>query len=1086
MIMAGSAGAIRAGRAFVELFADNSKLVKGLRAAERQVKDFGNKIRNIGAAIAGIGMAVTAPLAGMVTLFTSSGDQLSKMAQRTGVAVESLSQLRYAASQCGTDIETLEKSLQLMSKNLAAMSQSGKYDDLLQLGVDPKAIKNANVENRFLILGEAISRIEDPTMRAAAAMKIFGKSGTALLPLFADGAKGVMILCDRAKALGLEVSALDAANAVKLKDAFDDIWQTVKSVGFKIGASFAEPLLKLTDAIINVVVATGKWVDQNRALIVTIGQWAAIAVAVGAGIAAFGTGLIGVAKIIGVVASVVKVALGGLNILSSVFRSLAVVVGAVVSVFSGVATAVGSVFSVVASTIGVILGTITAIIGTAFSVLAGLGTAVFGAIGAAIAAILSPIGLTIIALGAVAGACYLVYRNASAIGNIFAAAFSAVVGGINNAITAIYRFLAGFTEFKILFGTINIVSAAVKTLGGTLFWIANSLIKPTFLTIFGVFLQFGKIVANTATTIGSVLIACFRQILGAAGAVFAAVASIVATSFIKAVSVIGGVVSGIGSLIGHALAPAFGVIGAVFRGAVSMILTLGGVLQTASGWVIAFARSFFVVESAVQVFSLIGSAVSGMIGIFSRIAGTITSTLFSVVQSIPAVVSGIFSSLAPVPGFVIGIFQAVPTVVSAAFSTAVGIVRGVVGGITSVFSGLVSFMSGMWNGLTATFSVVFTTLGGIVSGFGNFFIGAFANIGTAVGWLREQFGNLCSFAVETFGAITAALGRGDIESAVQVIWASIKLIWLKGSTALLSTWYWVVETLQTAWASCVYKISELLTAAWYGVQSIWIDSVYTMQVAWIGLMNGMTKAWDYVSTTIAQGIGWIMAKIMGLDPNQMAATITEDYNNRNKNRQESGRSAIDSLAKERNEKIAGIEKDKQGTLDTLKQDFDNAAGVRNAAYEAKLAAQEQELTAAKSAYDEAINRARNPDLSQGGEQQSLLSSLRTKVQEVMQGFQANPDLQSKVSVTGSFSAAAIQGMGLGSSMDRVAKATERSEKHLEKIAAKDEKPGNEVVVKKEPATKETENRDDPTVRELKLQTRYLRDLADKGTGAAFT
>jgi hypothetical protein len=75
-------------------------------------------------------------------------------------------------------------------------------------------------------------------------------------------------------------------------------------------------------------------------------------------------------------------------------------------------------------------------------------------------------------------------------------------------------------------------------------------------------------------------------------------------------------------------------------------------------------------------------------------------------------------------------------------------------------------------------------------------------------------------------------------------------------------------------------------------------------------------------------------------------------------------------------------------------------------------------------------------------------------------------------------------MGLGNSMDRVAKATERSEKHLEKIAAKDEK-SNEVAVKKETTPKDSASGEDPTTRELKLQTRILRDLADKGTGMAF-
>jgi hypothetical protein len=321
------------------------------------------------------------------------------------------------------------------------------------------------------------------------------------------------------------------------------------------------------------------------------------------------------------------------------------------------------------------------------------------------------------------------------------------------------------------------------------------------------------------------------------------------------------------------------------------------------------------------------------------------------------------------------------------------------------------------------------------------------------------------------------------------------LIWIKGSTSLLSTWYWVVDTLQIAWANCVFKISELLTTAWYGVQAIWTDSVYTMQVAWTNFMNGIVQAWDYVSTTIAQGIGWIMAKIMGLDPNEMAATITEDYNNRTKQRQESGRSSIDALAQERNKRIAALEKEKQGTLDILKQDFENAAGVRNAAYEAKLAAQQQELDAAKAAYDEAIHRARNSDLPQAGESQSLgdslksreqlswADSLRLKVEEAIGSFKPMTDLESRISVTGSFSAAAISSMGAGSTMDRVAKATEQSEKHLARIADKEEKTKSTATPKKESHAAEPDDKN-PAVAELKVHTRLLRDLSTKG-GAVF-
>ena len=49
--------AIRAGRAFVELFTDDSKLVRGLRAAAKKLKAFGASIRNLGLEMAGLGSA---------------------------------------------------------------------------------------------------------------------------------------------------------------------------------------------------------------------------------------------------------------------------------------------------------------------------------------------------------------------------------------------------------------------------------------------------------------------------------------------------------------------------------------------------------------------------------------------------------------------------------------------------------------------------------------------------------------------------------------------------------------------------------------------------------------------------------------------------------------------------------------------------------------------------------------------------------------------------------------------------------------------------------------------------------------------
>ncbi|MCK4277529.1 MAG: hypothetical protein KAX78_13495 [Phycisphaerae bacterium] len=105
---------IRAGRAFVELFADDSRLVRGLRAAERKIKAFGAGIRNLGLKMAGLGTAVLGPMLGAARAFSSIGDQVAKMAKRTGLSVETLSELRFVASQTGTQFESLEMGFRRM------------------------------------------------------------------------------------------------------------------------------------------------------------------------------------------------------------------------------------------------------------------------------------------------------------------------------------------------------------------------------------------------------------------------------------------------------------------------------------------------------------------------------------------------------------------------------------------------------------------------------------------------------------------------------------------------------------------------------------------------------------------------------------------------------------------------------------------------------------------------------------------------------------------------------------------------------------------------------------------------------------
>ena len=179
-----AAQGIRAGRAFVELFADDTKLVRGLRSAEKRLKAFGASVQSIGTKIFGLGAAAIAPLLATTNVFAELGDQLAKMSARTGISVESLSELGYAAEQSGADMETLEGGVRKLQKFLVSVAEGSDsaLSVLSSLGLTLADLSRLTPDKQFELLADRISQIQDPAIKAAMAMEVFGKTGTVVAP----------------------------------------------------------------------------------------------------------------------------------------------------------------------------------------------------------------------------------------------------------------------------------------------------------------------------------------------------------------------------------------------------------------------------------------------------------------------------------------------------------------------------------------------------------------------------------------------------------------------------------------------------------------------------------------------------------------------------------------------------------------------------------------------------------------------------------------------------------------------------------------------------------------------------------------
>lgn len=292
-----SAKGIRAGRAFVELGTEDKKLTAGLRAAQAKLRAFGGLVTKIGGSLVGAGAAILGPLIGATAVFARSGDELNKMAQKTGISVEALSELRHAAKQSAVDFGQLRASIARQNKTVADAARGNKVaaEALARVGLSAQDLISHSPDKQLEMIAAGLTAIVNPTERAAAAMAIYGRSGTELLPLMAD----VTELRAEARALGLQMSSQDAQAATDFGDAWSRVQSSLGRVVEIVGAALAPTLTDVLNRVTPIVTWVIGWIDQNRQLVVTIASVAGGIVAAGAALVGMGTAAIVAAASIG-------------------------------------------------------------------------------------------------------------------------------------------------------------------------------------------------------------------------------------------------------------------------------------------------------------------------------------------------------------------------------------------------------------------------------------------------------------------------------------------------------------------------------------------------------------------------------------------------------------------------------------------------------------------------------------------------------------------------------------------------------------------------------------------------------------------
>ncbi len=375
---------VQAGAAYVSLYMKND-LSTALKKAQKELNDFGSSIVGIGAKIAGVGASITGGLTAAVMHFANVGSDLNDMSIRIGISTTALAELGYAADMTGTSMEAVEGSVKKMQKNLGGIGPESKkaQEALAAMGLSMDMISGLAPEDQFQAIAESIGSIQDPSQKAAAAMAVFGGSGTDLIPMM----ENIRELRNEARELGIAPSPESIAAADAIGDAIDRVRKVVSSAFYEIGAAVAPMATQMMSGFLSVTKAVRNFIQQNKAVIVTVAKVGLALTAAGGALIAVGTAFVGAGAVIGAVLSAMSAfaAAGGIamsvlgvvgSTLAAVISPMGLLVGALIggayawgkftesgkAVVSGFTSFIGETFGAISTTVKETLGGIVAAI----------------------------------------------------------------------------------------------------------------------------------------------------------------------------------------------------------------------------------------------------------------------------------------------------------------------------------------------------------------------------------------------------------------------------------------------------------------------------------------------------------------------------------------------------------------------------------------------------------------------------------------------------------------------------------------------------------------------------------------------------
>ena len=207
-----------------------SSVENSLGGLQRQAESLRGAFAGIAGAI-GVGMFVNT-----IRSTLELGDSLSKLSQRTGLAVESLSELQYAGKLANVGPEALSEGLKKLAVNLQSAAGGNKelQEAFKAIGISAGELRDVKVDEVVKRAADAFKGMEDGAGKTAIAVKLGGKAFDEWIPLLNGGAAGLREAAKEARAFGVVMTGEAAKSAEQFNDDLTRLQTAAAGFGLKL------------------------------------------------------------------------------------------------------------------------------------------------------------------------------------------------------------------------------------------------------------------------------------------------------------------------------------------------------------------------------------------------------------------------------------------------------------------------------------------------------------------------------------------------------------------------------------------------------------------------------------------------------------------------------------------------------------------------------------------------------------------------------------------------------------------------------------------------------------------------------------